>query len=128
MIFCRIILGMAIYILSIILGVAVEPSLEVCFFNTGQGNCIALRSDVVNQNGVESRLIFIDCGCGVNQEKIYGGILSNSLEYPGGRLKKLFKGVSKCEIFVTHNHKDHENLVELIDEIGTSEECGGRYC
>jgi hypothetical protein len=121
MIFYRIALGMVVYVLSVIWGIASEPRLEICFFDTGQGNCIALRSDVVSQNGVESKLIFIDCGQGKNtdcKEK-----LSNLSEYPGKKLESLFNGVFVCDVFVTYNHKDHDNLVKTIARIGEEKGC-----
>lgn len=123
MIFCRIVLGIVVYILTVIWGIAVEPRLRICFFNTGQGNCIALRSDVIDQNSVESKLIFIDCGCGITGESGYKESLLDVSEYPGKKLESLFNGISECEVLVTHNHQDHTNLISSITEVCEPKGC-----
>jgi hypothetical protein len=124
MIFCRIVLGVVIYVLTVIWGIAAGPRLEVCFFSTGQGNCIAVRNDVFDSdNDVKPKLTFIDCGCAIKEKNHYRSILLDSLEYPGKKLESLFKGVSECEVLITHNHQDHTNLVELIAEIGKRNGC-----
>ncbi|MDR2371784.1 MAG: MBL fold metallo-hydrolase [Puniceicoccales bacterium] len=123
MAFYYIIWEVVICVLAAIWGIAAEPQLEVCFFSTGQGNCIALRSDVVSRNvGIESKLIFIDCGRGKKAESCEG-FLRDWSKYPGKKLRNLFKGVSVCEILITHNHVDHDNLVGLVAEVGRLEGC-----
>lgn len=51
-----------------------KSTLEICFFNTGQGNCIALRSNDIYPGKVDSKLIFIDCGGGAIRQNGCGEV------------------------------------------------------
>ncbi|MDR2371866.1 MAG: hypothetical protein LBD60_01830 [Puniceicoccales bacterium] len=73
------VLGWIVYGSSIACGSVIQATLRVCFFRTGQGNCIALRMDD-NLNG--PKLIFIDCGGGA-PIKDYRKALSDQDEGPG---------------------------------------------
>jgi metal-dependent hydrolase (beta-lactamase superfamily II) len=73
-------------------------------------------------------LIFIDCGKGdyydATDKDHYERELLNSLKYPGKKLRDLFKGISVCEVFITHNHADHTNLLgSVIVPVGQQERC-----
>jgi metal-dependent hydrolase (beta-lactamase superfamily II) len=92
----------------------------MCFFNTGQGNCIALR---VDEEGEGSKLLFIDCGCSRGKCNKYREILSSQTKYPGQKVAELFKNVRRCEIFITHNHTDHDNLCQMIKNVGARNRC-----
>ncbi|MDR1906611.1 MAG: hypothetical protein LBQ03_00050 [Puniceicoccales bacterium] len=80
---------------------------------------IAVRAnDVGQRGGINSKLIFIDCGCTLNKQGVYGKILMDE-ENPGGqRLGELFTNIFGYGILVTHNHKDHTNLIETIVKKG----------
>ena len=95
----------------------VSSSTEVCFFNTGQGNCIAIRN--------EDKMVFIDCGASklpnglplkkyIDAFRIYGKPEHN-------KLMNLIKGISECHFLTTHDHADHKNLVETINQIITQQ-------
>ncbi|MDR2812385.1 MAG: MBL fold metallo-hydrolase [Puniceicoccales bacterium] len=117
--FCRFILG---YILCVFGSVwAVQKStLEICFFDTGQGNLIAVRANNVDPktDKITSKLIFVDCGSTLNKEKKYGEILRNEEDPRNQKLLELFKDIPEYGILITHNHKDHDNLMEIIEKVG----------
>jgi beta-lactamase superfamily II metal-dependent hydrolase len=64
-------------------------------------------------------VVFIDCGGGSIISRGYAKRLSRKDTYPGKRLRKLFKNIRRCEMFITHNHKDHFNLCGTIKRIGS---------
>ena len=80
---------------------------EVCFFNTGQGNCIVVKH--------VDRLVFIDCGGGAPIES-YRQAFTNPIRSERKKLKNLARDISECYFLITHNHHDHTNLVETIKE------------
>jgi beta-lactamase superfamily II metal-dependent hydrolase len=98
------------------LNVAFCTTLEVCFFDTGQGNCVALRTRN-KTSAAEDRLLFIDCGHGFgwNHSKF-----KTPSEQMNVKLKTLMLDVPQCNILVTHNHDDHKNLVNTIKEVATA--------
>jgi beta-lactamase superfamily II metal-dependent hydrolase len=101
-------------------GSTIEATLQVCFFHSGQGNCIALRADDAPH---EPKLIFIDCGGGSVVKNGCKNNLLNPGKLSGRRLRELFEGVPKYGIFITHNHKDHDNLCETIMKVGNESGC-----
>jgi beta-lactamase superfamily II metal-dependent hydrolase len=105
-------------------------TLEVCFFDTGQGNLIAVRANDVNTQNPEevtSRLIFIDCGCtAINAAitQMHMNELRNNTPMKQ-KLVELFKNISEYGILITHNHADHTNLKKIIINIGKEKRRGG---
>jgi metal-dependent hydrolase (beta-lactamase superfamily II) len=117
----RFILGFILCSLSMAWGSTINSRLEVCFFHTGQGNCIAVRADSVDSScpgGIDSRLIFVDCGGGAIVKNGYRDDLLDQQEYPGKKLGSLFRGISSCEVLITHNHGDHTNLLQTLVQVG----------
>jgi beta-lactamase superfamily II metal-dependent hydrolase len=71
----------------------------------------------------EPKLIFIDCGGGSVVKNGSKNNLSNPTKPSGRRLRELFKGIAQYGIFITHNHKDHDNLCETIMKVGNESGC-----
>jgi hypothetical protein len=71
----------------------------------------------------ESKLFFIDCGCTKGSNSEYGRVLSDQTKYPGQKVAELFKNVWRCEMFITHNHTDHDNLCQTIKGVGMRNRC-----
>jgi beta-lactamase superfamily II metal-dependent hydrolase len=70
------------------------------------------------------KLLFIDCGGGAIKKNGYKESLSSRLKYLGKRLRELFQGIPMCEILITHNHEDHNNLHQMVEEVASG--CGCR--
>ncbi|MDR2372047.1 MAG: hypothetical protein LBD60_02785 [Puniceicoccales bacterium] len=122
--FGRLVVGLMFCYVNIVLAIQKSP-LEIVFFNTGQGNLIAVRANDVNPRTqkVTSKLIFIDCGSTLHAEGRYGKILRNEQRPQNEKLGRLFENITDYGILITHNHADHTNLIEAIREISKK---GGR--
>jgi glyoxylase-like metal-dependent hydrolase (beta-lactamase superfamily II) len=86
--------------------------LEVCFFDSGQGNLIALKKD--------NKVLFVDCG--ETPSKTTGsGIRRKELQVnenpKRGKLVQMLSNIESCHAIITHSHEDHYNLLDPIDEI-----------
>jgi mRNA degradation ribonuclease J1/J2 len=94
---------------------AIVLATEVCFFDTGQGNCIAIKHN--------DRLVFIDCGGGTPIDQ-YRGSFSNVDDPYYQKLAKLAANITSCHFLITHNHVDHKNLIDTVAPIiqGASED------
>jgi beta-lactamase superfamily II metal-dependent hydrolase len=116
--FFRFILGWMFWCSGVLLAVQ-KSTLEICFFNTGQGNFIAIRANDVSAVTQEtiSKLIFIDCGSTLHQETKYGKLLEDKEDPRNQRLVELFKGISLYGVLITHNHADHDNLIDTVRSI-----------
>jgi beta-lactamase superfamily II metal-dependent hydrolase len=117
--FFRFILGLVFWQLSVALAIQ-KSTLEICFFDTGQGNCIAVRANNVDPKTERTtpNLIFIDCGATLGKQNEYGEFLKDKEDARNQRLVKLFEDISGYGILITHNHMDHNNLIETIRSIG----------
>jgi metal-dependent hydrolase (beta-lactamase superfamily II) len=120
MLFRFIIMGWMFWCLSVVLAVQ-KSTLEVYFFDTGQGNLIAVRANNVNPRTqiVTSKLIFVDCGSTLHKEGVYEKIFKNKEDARNQKLVELFEGISEYGILVTHNHADHDNLIDTVESISS---------
>ena len=98
-----------------------SQKLEVCYFDTGQGNFIALKT--FYDDSSKNKLVMIDCGCtasGKSPTEPYSSEFLVQKNPKREKLLELFKDVSECNILITHDHSDHSNLINLVTEIAKS--------
>jgi beta-lactamase superfamily II metal-dependent hydrolase len=116
----RFIIGWVFWHLGVVVTVP-KSTLEICFFDTGQGNLIAIRANDVNSKTQEAtpKLIFIDCGSTLHKEKAYEEKLKDEKDARNQKLVELFKNISEYGILVTHNHADHDNLIDAAKSVSS---------
>ncbi len=87
-----------------LLFIAITFSCNLCFgwdcyiFNTGDANFSVLKS--------QDKALIVDCGAQEPARFVD--------EYVVGKIKKVLDGITEIKVFVTHNHKDHYNLIERL--------------
>jgi beta-lactamase superfamily II metal-dependent hydrolase len=78
-------------------------ALDICAFKTGDANFAILRRGVY--------ALIVDCGAANPADFELGDARDKVIE--------VLKGVKAIKIFVTHDHRDHQNLIRVLFEKAT---------
>jgi beta-lactamase superfamily II metal-dependent hydrolase len=85
--------------------------LEVCFFDTGHGNFTIVKKGY--------KALIIDCGASSNPNGLVTTKYQNLFAVSGSSmmaLKGFLSGITQCETVISHNHRDHDNLYDVIKQ------------